>query len=98
MGQRNKLIDNLRGICMLGVIAIHAGSSIAASASPNVHIYMLFEVLSRYSVPAFFFISGYGLFASYNLYQKLNYFPYLHKRTHHKYEQVMERQVGQPII
>ena len=80
MGQRNKLIDNLRGICMLGVIAIHAGSSIAASASPNVHIYMLFEVLSRYSVPAFFFISGYGLFASYNLYQKLNYFPYLHKR------------------
>ena len=80
MGQRNKLIDNLRGICMLGVIAIHAGSSIAVSASPNVHIYMLFEVLSRYSVPAFFFISGYGLFASYNLYQKLDYIPYFQKR------------------
>ena len=80
MGQRNKLIDNLRGICMLGVIAIHAGSSIALSASPNVHIYMLFEVLSRYSVPAFFFISGYGLFVSYDLYQKLDYFPYLQKR------------------
>lgn len=80
MGQRNKLIDNLRGICMLGVIAIHAGSSIALSASPNVHIYMLFEVLSRYSVPAFFFISGYGLFASYDLYQKLDYIPYLKKR------------------
>ena len=80
MVQRNKLIDNLRGICMLGVIAIHAGSSIAVSASPNVHIYMLFEVLSRYSVPAFFFISGYGLFVSYNLYQKLDYIPYLKKR------------------
>lgn len=80
MGQRNRLIDNLRGICMLGVIAIHAGSSIAVSASPNVHIYMLFEVLSRYSVPAFFFISGYGLFVSYNLYQKLDYIPYLKKR------------------
>ncbi|MGL5207203.1 MAG: acyltransferase [Acidaminococcaceae bacterium] len=80
MGQRNKLIDNLRGICMLGVIAIHAGSSIALSASPNVHIYMLFEVLSRYSVPAFFFISGYGLFASYGLYQNLDYLPYLQKR------------------
>ncbi len=80
MVQRNKLIDNLRGICMLGVIAIHAGSNIAESSAPNIHLYMLFEILSRYSVPAFFFISGYGLFASYNLYKPLSYIPYIQKR------------------
>lgn len=80
MSERNKLIDNLRGICMLGVIAIHAGSSIALSSAPNIHLYMLFEVLSRYSVPAFFFISGYGLFASYSLTQSLDYIAYMKKR------------------
>ena len=65
---------------MLGVIAIHAGSSIMLSSTPNVYLYMLFEVLSRFSVPAFFFISGYGLFASYDLQQRLAYFPYVLKR------------------
>ena len=56
---RNTIIDNLRGICMLGVIGIHIGS--LALAPNNFTPYLLLEILSRYSVPSFFFISGYGL-------------------------------------
>lgn len=56
---RNTILDNLRGICMLGVIGIHIGS--LALAPNNFILYLLLEILSRYSVPSFFFISGYGL-------------------------------------
>lgn len=56
---RNKIIDNMRGLCMLGVIGIHIGS--LALAPNSFTLYMLLEILSRYSVPSFFFISGYGL-------------------------------------
>lgn len=56
---RNTIIDNLRGICMLGVIGIHIGS--LALAPNKFTLYLLLEILSRYSVPSFFFISGYGL-------------------------------------
>lgn len=56
---RNTIIDNLRGICMLCVIGIHIGS--LALAPNNFTLYLLLEILSRYSVPSFFFISGYGL-------------------------------------
>ncbi|MDY4920355.1 MAG: acyltransferase [Phascolarctobacterium sp.] len=56
---RNTIIDNIRGLCMLGVVGIHIGS--LALAPNNFTLYCFLEVLSRYSVPAFFFISGYGL-------------------------------------
>ena len=56
---RNSIIDNMRGLCMLGVIGIHIGS--LALAPDNFTLYLLLEILSRYSVPSFFFISGYGL-------------------------------------
>lgn len=56
---RNKIIDNMRGLCMLGVIGIHIGS--LALAPNSFTLYLLSEILSRYSVPSFFFISGYGL-------------------------------------
>ena len=56
---RNTIIDNMRGLCMLGVIGIHIGS--LALAPNNFTLYLLLEILSRYSVPSFFFISGYGL-------------------------------------
>ena len=62
MPERNQIIDDLRGICMLGVIGIHVGSFVLEAPYPNSFLYMLLEILSRYSVPAFFFISGYGLF------------------------------------
>ena len=56
---RNQIIDNMRGLCMLGVIGIHIGS--LALAPNSFTLYLLLEILSRYSVPSFFFISGYGL-------------------------------------
>lgn len=56
---RNTIIDNMRGLCMLGVIGIHVGS--LALAPDNFILYLFLEILSRYSVPSFFFISGYGL-------------------------------------
>ena len=59
---RNTIIDNMRGLCMLGVIGIHIGS--LALAPDNFTLYLLLEILSRYSVPSFFFISGYGLAAA----------------------------------
>ena len=58
---RNQTIDNLRGLCLLGVIAIHVGS--ISLSSNSFWFYTLLEVLSRYSVPAFFFVSGFGLFS-----------------------------------
>ncbi len=45
---------------MLGVVGIHVGSS--ALATNSFALIMVLEILSRYSVPAFFFVSGYGLF------------------------------------
>ncbi len=80
MKNRNVIFDNLRGICMLGVIAIHAGSFVMDSGTASVHIFMFMEILSRYSVPAFFFISGYGLFYTYSLEKPLAYWPFIKKR------------------
>ena len=80
MTERNKTIDKLRGICMLGVLGIHTGSLVLMSVSPNQHLYMLFEILSRYSVPAFFFVSGYGLFCHYKPGTEINYRQFIKKR------------------
>lgn len=50
------------------------------SATASEHIFMLLEVLSRYSVPAFFFISGYGLFYTYALDKPFAYWSFIKKR------------------
>ena len=75
---RNQIIDNLRGLCMLGVIAIHIGS--LALAPQSFTLYVVLEVLSRYSVPAFFFISGYGLFLKDDLGPGFSYLGFLKQR------------------
>ena len=78
---RNNIIDNIRGLCMLGVIGIHIGS--LALTPNNFTLYCFLEVLSRYSVPAFFFISGYGLVCTDKKLLNcgsLNYFDFLKKR------------------
>ena len=79
MPERNQIIDDLRGICMLGVIGIHVGSFVLEAPYPNSFLYMLLEILSRYSVPAFFFISGYGLFCQYRPETTIAYLPFLKK-------------------
>lgn len=81
---RNIIIDQLRGLCMLGVIGIHVGS--ISAAANNFSLYMLLEILSRYSVPSFFFVSGYGLFCAEKkllaegTLGKLDYFNFIKKR------------------
>ena len=82
MAERNLVIDNLRGIAMLGVIGIHAGDYVLKSATPWSALYVLLEVLTRFSVPTFFFISGYGLFTAYPLERKLEYGSFLQKRVY----------------
>jgi surface polysaccharide O-acyltransferase-like enzyme len=78
---RNPVIDNLRGICAAGVIAIHTGGMFALQATqPNALLYVFLEVLSRYSVPAFFFISGYGLFKNYGFGTAFSCRAFLQKR------------------
>lgn len=74
---------------MLGVIAIHTGSNLALEPNANNILYMFYEVFSRYSVPGFFFISGFGLFLGYPLQEPLNYGAYLKKRL---------RGVGLPYV
>ena len=55
-------IEYIRGISMLGVIGIHIGSQYLANPTPNIHLVALFEIVTRFSVPIFFFISAFGLF------------------------------------
>ena len=79
---RNNIIDNIRGLCMLGVIGIHIGGSLGLAPN-NFTLYCFLEVLSRYSVPAFFFISGYGLVCNDKSLLSggsLNYLDFLKKR------------------
>lgn len=47
---------------MLGVVAIHTGSQYLLNPTPNLHLVALFEIVSRFSVPIFFFVSAFGLF------------------------------------
>lgn len=58
---RNTIIDNLRGLSMLGVLSIHVISATIDSIN-SFTLFFVFDLLTRYSIPTFFFISGYGLF------------------------------------
>lgn len=78
--RRNLVIDNLRGLAMLGVVGIHVGSFVLSSATPRLDLFLLFEIFTRFAVPAFFFISGYGLFAGGALERPLDYVSFMRKR------------------
>lgn len=55
-------ITYMRGLCMLGVIGIHVGSFALGNPQANPMLIALLEILSRFTVPAFFFLSAFGLF------------------------------------
>ncbi|MDY3974701.1 acyltransferase [uncultured Veillonella sp.] len=55
-------ITYMRGLCMLGVIGIHVGSFALSNPQANPMLIALLEILSRFTVPAFFFLSAFGLF------------------------------------
>ncbi len=66
-------LEYIRGISMLGVIGIHIGSQYLMNPTPNIHLVALFEILTRFSVPIFFFISAFGLFWKRDLEAKMDY-------------------------
>lgn len=70
----------MRGLCMLGVIGIHVGSYALSNPQANVHLIAVLEILSRFCVPAFFFLSSFGLFLGTPLSADFHYKEFLKKR------------------
>lgn len=60
-------IQYIRGLAMLGVIAIHTGSYALVGPLANIHLIALLEIASRFSVSIFFFVSAFSLFRQYPL-------------------------------
>lgn len=60
--QRNQVIEYLRGIGTLGVIGIHTGAYALDNPQMNIHLFAFLEIVTRFCVPIFFFISAFGLF------------------------------------
>ena len=79
MSERNLVVDRLRALAMLGVIGIHIGPFVFASSTPRLDLFLLFQVFSRFAVPAFFFISGFGLFCNDALHKPFHYFNFIKK-------------------
>ena len=73
-------IEYIRGVSMLGVVAIHTGSQYLLNPTPNIHLVALLEIVSRFSVPIFFFISAFGLFYRMNLAEPFEYRKFLRRR------------------
>ena len=52
---------------MLGVVGIHTGSELLSNPQANMHLFAVLEIVSRFSVPIFFFVSAFSLFRQYPL-------------------------------
>ena len=79
MSERNIVVDRLRALAMLGVLGIHIGPFVFASSTPRLDLFLLFQVFSRFAVPSFFFISGFGLFCNDALHRPFNYVNFIKK-------------------
>ncbi len=73
-------IEYIRGISMMGVIGIHVGAQYLGNPASNMHLTALFEVVSRFAVPIFFFISAFGLFYHLDLQQPFRYGDFMKRR------------------
>lgn len=73
-------ITYMRGLCMLGVIGIHVGSFGLTNPMANVQLIGWLEIISRFSVPAFFFLSAFGLFYHTSVKEKFSYISFMKKR------------------
>lgn len=71
--QRNLALEAIRGLSMLGVVGIHTGAYSLSNPSVNVHLFASLEIVTRFCVPIFFFISAFGLFINQPLNQPFNY-------------------------
>jgi surface polysaccharide O-acyltransferase-like enzyme len=73
-------IEYIRGVSMLGVVAIHIGAQYLTNPTPNVNLIAVLEIASRFSVPIFFFISAFGLFYKIDLSEPFDYEKFLRRR------------------
>ena len=74
-------IEYMRGVSMLGVVGIHVGSQYLANPSPNLALVALFEIVTRFAVPIFFFISAFGLFYHLDVNAPFDYGNFLRRRA-----------------
>lgn len=74
-------LEYIRGISMLGVVGIHTGSYSLSNPTVNIHLFALLEILTRFSVPIFFFVSAFGLFLRQDLTGKFNFFDFMIRRA-----------------
>ena len=78
--KRLPAIEYMRGISMMGVIGIHIGSQYLSNPTANIHLIALFEIVTRFAVPIFFFISAFGLFYKLDLRAEFDYQKFLRRR------------------
>ena len=71
-------ITYMRGLCMLGVIGIHVGSYALQNPFVNLELISVLEILSRFGVPAFFFLSAFGLFYHTSVEGPFSYKEFMH--------------------
>ncbi len=74
-------IEYMRGVSMLGVVGIHVGSQYLSNPLPNTALVALFEIVTRFSVPIFFFISAFGLFYHLDMEKPFDYATFLRRRA-----------------
>ena len=65
---------------MLGVVGIHVGSQYLMNPSANIHLVALFETVTRFAVPIFFFISAFGLFYNLDMSKPFDYTAFMRRR------------------
>ena len=65
MNQRINSLEYIRGIAMMGVVGIHTGAWMLSYSDANMHLFAFMEIISRFSVPIFFFVSAFSLFRQY---------------------------------
>ena len=70
----------MRGLCMLGVIGIHVGSYALQNPFVNLQLISVLEILSRFAVPAFFFLSAFGLFYHTSVNDPFSYKDFMKRR------------------
>lgn len=73
-------IEYMRGIAMAGVVAIHVCSQYLLNPTPNIFLVALMEIVTRFSIPIFFFLSAFGLFYKINLNEPFDYKKFLQRR------------------
>ena len=78
--QRVPAIDYLRGLAMLGVIGIHTGAYSLSNPHVNLGLFAALEIVTRFCVPIFFFISAFGLFLNHSLTAEFSYWRFMTRR------------------